>query len=125
MEERSAAIWPHKTFQDVVEIAQRLDLSYIWIDSLCIIQKFTNRLATEALQMSDVYKYSFSNISATAAADDTEGCLSPRDMDCIPDTLFQTHRRLSPRQSNLRIEFVISLSSSLLSCSGSMIRILT
>ncbi|OCL01406.1 HET-domain-containing protein, partial [Glonium stellatum] len=83
----NVASWKHalpslgkmKTFEDAIEISQRLGVPYIWIDSLCIIQDSRDDWIAESSRMSDVYKYSFCNICATAAADDTGGCFFSRD----------------------------------------------
>lgn len=84
-----------KTFQDAVEITRFLGISYIWIDSLCIIQNSQADWRYEASLMSDVYKYALFNISATAATDDTGGCFSLQ----VPQPGW------TPRQSSLRIQF--------------------
>lgn len=84
-----------KTFQDAVDIARQLGLGYLWIDSLCIIQDSEDDWRHEASLMSEVYKYALFNISATAAADDTQGCFSMR----IPMPGW------TPPQSHLRFEF--------------------
>ncbi|KAK4067284.1 uncharacterized protein Triagg1_7727 [Trichoderma aggressivum f. europaeum] len=55
-----------KTFQDFVMLAQRLQIRYVWIDSLCIIQEGDNGndWRTEALTMDKVYVNSYCNVSA-------------------------------------------------------------
>ncbi|QDS68372.1 hypothetical protein FKW77_010739 [Venturia effusa] len=69
-----------KTFTDAIEIARRLGSHYIWIDSLCIIQNSRQDWRHESVLMSNVYKYSSYNISATSATDDTIGCFFDRDL---------------------------------------------
>lgn len=69
-----------KTFQDAVIIARRLGLSYIWIDSLCIIQDCKEDWLVESKRMSSVYKYSLCNITATSAKSDSEGCFFTRSL---------------------------------------------
>lgn len=92
-----------KTFQDAAEIARQLGLQYIWIDSLCIIQNSTEDWQRESSQMSNVYKYSYCNISATAAGDDTGGCFPSK------------RRSFTP----LRVEFVTRSIYDQLPASGS------
>lgn len=55
-----------KTFQDTLTVAQRLDIPYVWIDSLCIIQSGDNHedWRRESQTMTEVYSNSFCNISA-------------------------------------------------------------
>lgn len=55
-----------KTFQDTLTVAHRLDIPYVWIDSLCIIQSGDDHedWRRESQTMTDVYSNSFCNISA-------------------------------------------------------------
>jgi hypothetical protein len=62
-----------KTFQDSILVAQRLFISYLWIDSLCIIQDSLEDWRAESALMGKVYSGSYCNISATAAADGADG----------------------------------------------------
>ncbi len=43
------------TYRDAFEVAKRLGLSYVWIDSLCIIQDSTEEWKRESTLMRDVY----------------------------------------------------------------------
>jgi hypothetical protein len=70
-----------RTFQDCILIARRMDIRYIWIDSLCIIQDkddVTDWLREAAL-IHSVDSNSFCNISATGAADSSNGLFFTRD----------------------------------------------
>ena len=58
-----------KTLQDAVILCRRLEVEYLWIDALCIIQDNPNDWAREASKMCDVY----SNAILTIAADSAEG----------------------------------------------------
>lgn len=104
-----------KTLQDAIEITRSLGVSYIWIDSFCIIQDSQADWQHEASLMSDVYKHALFNISATAAIDDTEGCFSPR----IPQPGW------TPRQSSLRVQFDCSAPGDPTSRDPSTIRVPT
>lgn len=55
-------------FQDAIDVAARLKIPYIWIDSLCIIQDDPVDGPTEAGSMDKVYTNSFLNLSATASS---------------------------------------------------------
>ncbi|KAI9643378.1 hypothetical protein NHQ30_007997 [Ciborinia camelliae] len=68
-----------KTFRDAIDIARVLGFSWIWIDSLCIIQGDIDDWSKEASRMATVYGHSSLNIAATAAPDGTFGCLFERD----------------------------------------------
>ncbi|TAQ90843.1 hypothetical protein B7494_g864 [Chlorociboria aeruginascens] len=60
-----------KTFREFVNLAQRLQIRYVWIDSLCIVQEGDDGAdwQKEALTMSMVYRNSFCNISADWGSD--------------------------------------------------------
>lgn len=55
-----------KTFQDAIDVASRMAISYLWIDSLCIIQSGDGGAdwREESTKMAHVYSHSFCNISA-------------------------------------------------------------
>lgn len=55
------------TFKDVIFIAKYLDIKYIWIDSLCIVQDDDQDWPTESALMSDVYGCSYIYIAASGA----------------------------------------------------------
>ncbi|KAH7164682.1 heterokaryon incompatibility protein-domain-containing protein [Fusarium sp. MPI-SDFR-AT-0072] len=61
------------TFQDATRLANALDVEYIWIDSLCIIQDSKDDWQTEAAHMASVYSLAYVTISATAAQDSAAG----------------------------------------------------
>ncbi|KAF5869349.1 putative tol protein [Botrytis fragariae] len=69
-----------KTFRDAIDIARVLGFSWLWIDSLCIIQGDPEDWSKEASRMAIVYGLSSLNIAATAAPDGTIGCLFGRDL---------------------------------------------
>jgi hypothetical protein len=63
-----------KTFEDVIFITSMLDLEYLWIDSLCIIQDYEDDWRQESALMSTVYGNSHLNIAAAGASDGSQGC---------------------------------------------------
>jgi hypothetical protein len=63
-----------KTFRHAIEIARRLSLRYLRIDSLCIIQGSEAGWLNESAAMEDVYKHLYCNIAATSASGGSEGC---------------------------------------------------
>ena len=78
-----------KTFRDAIIVSRRLGVRYIWIDSLCIIQKSTNDWQQEASLMNQVYTNGVCNISATAALDSSEGLFFVRDPATLRQLCFQ------------------------------------
>jgi hypothetical protein len=56
-----------------------MDVKYIWIDSLCIIQDSDKDWLEQSQQMHQIYGNSFCNIAATSARNGTEGCFRRRD----------------------------------------------
>ncbi|KAF7889740.1 uncharacterized protein EAF02_002155 [Botrytis sinoallii] len=69
-----------KTFQDAIMIARALEIRYIWIDSLCIIQGNSDDWDKEAIRMASVYSNSYLNIAATGSRDSRGGCFYSRKM---------------------------------------------
>ena len=63
-----------KTFQQAIMFARRLDIPYLWIDSLCIIQDSREDWLIQSGKMAAIYEHSEITIAATSAADAQEGC---------------------------------------------------
>jgi hypothetical protein len=72
-----------KTFQDAIVVCQSFGVSYIWIDSLCIIQDSEEDWLRESRTMGNVYSCSYCNISATSAADGSGGLFFDRDVHAL------------------------------------------
>lgn len=64
-----------QTFQDAVVVAKELDIEYLWIDSLCIIQDSVQDWERECSKMSSVYSGAWVTIAASDAADSSQGFL--------------------------------------------------
>jgi hypothetical protein len=62
-----------KTFKDAILLTRALNIEYLWIDSLCIIQDNEEDWRLEAGKMGDVYRNATLVISASDAKDSTEG----------------------------------------------------
>jgi hypothetical protein len=67
-----------QTIRDAIEIAQALGISYLWVDSLCIIQDSPDDWRHEASRMTDIFSGSNLNIAATSARDCKGGCFFNR-----------------------------------------------
>lgn len=57
------------TFADAVRITRKLNIRYLWIDSLCIIRDLQNEWESESSQMGLVYENGIVNIMGSAAMD--------------------------------------------------------
>jgi hypothetical protein len=65
-----------KTFQDAILFTRRLNVRYLWIDSLCIIQHDKEDWQREATKMYSIYQNSYLTIAATKSFNALEGCFS-------------------------------------------------
>ena len=63
-----------RTFTDFINIARRMHVRYVWIDSLCIIQDSKEDWENEAAQMALVYSNAYCTIAASSSANGNEGC---------------------------------------------------
>lgn len=68
-----------KTFRDAVFVCDAFNVSYLWIDSMCIFQDNINDWHKEATLMRNVYSHAICNIAATAAWDGSVGLFFDRD----------------------------------------------
>jgi len=68
-----------KTFQDAVIVARSIDVRYLWIDSLCIIQDDAEDWEKESSKMGQIYTDAFLTIAAASASSDLEGFLLHRE----------------------------------------------
>jgi hypothetical protein len=67
-----------KTFQDAVTVTRKLGISYLWIDSLCIVQDDEEDWETESRKMESVFANAYCTIAATSAEDSRAGFLERR-----------------------------------------------
>jgi hypothetical protein len=68
-----------KTLQDAIYCTRQLRIRYLWIDSLCIIQKDSDDKAMEISKMHQIYKSAIVTLSAAIATDCGQGFLQMRD----------------------------------------------
>ena len=64
-----------QNFQDAIFTVRKLQLRFLWIDALCIIQDDLVDWAREAGRMNDVYGSAYLTIAATSAVSSTGGFL--------------------------------------------------
>jgi hypothetical protein len=62
-----------KTLRDAIAFTRKLGISYLWIDSLCIIQDSKTDWEAEAIRMGEVYGQSYCNLAATNSSDSDGG----------------------------------------------------
>jgi hypothetical protein len=67
-----------ENFKGAIEVARFLEIEYIWIDSLCIIQGAGGDFNTEGGLMHQVYRNSYCNIAIADSADDAGGVFRDR-----------------------------------------------
>jgi hypothetical protein len=61
------------TFQDTIAFARKLQVRYIWIDAICIMQDSNEDWAREVSNMAQIFEGAYFTIAATASKDDSEG----------------------------------------------------
>lgn len=67
------------TFKDAITVTQQLQLPYLWIDSLCIIQDDTKDWEQEAARMADVYSKAFLVVTGSSSPNPETPFLGPRE----------------------------------------------
>ncbi|CAJ2501525.1 Uu.00g043780.m01.CDS01 [Anthostomella pinea] len=66
------------SIRDAIKVANHLGYTYLWVDTLCIVQNDPKDLALQISQMDKVYRNSACNIAAADAKDEHEGCFFDR-----------------------------------------------
>jgi len=84
---KSSIAWESlsKVFQDAITVARRLEVEWIWIDSLCIIQDSKADWETESSKMCDYYENAYITISASSSNNGTIPFLRERDQQWLPE----------------------------------------
>ena len=67
-----------KTIQDAVHISRALDVRFLWIDALCIIQDDEDEMREQIKEMGTIYKNALLTIAASSTSSVTEGFLHKR-----------------------------------------------
>lgn len=67
-----------KTFSDAILLTQRLNVQFLWIDSLCIIQDSLDDWEAESAKMRFVYQNTFLNLAAAVSPNSSGGFFFPR-----------------------------------------------
>ncbi|KAI1773182.1 heterokaryon incompatibility protein-domain-containing protein [Hypoxylon cercidicola] len=101
------------TFRDAVAITRSLGLDYLWIDTICIIQRDPEDWKIEAPKMGQVYEHADIVIVAAGASNAYEGCfvnlpsLQLLELPYVKDGimaggLFATRETILPRKNVFR-----------------------
>lgn len=91
------------TFQDSIQVAKKLQIQYLWIDALCIVQDDDEDWETEAVTMCDIFAHSQITISAAQSSSSTEHFLHRP-----PDEIISLHFR-STLEPTITGEYFIRL----------------
>jgi hypothetical protein len=67
-----------QSLKDAIQVTRNLGLTYLWIDSLCIIQDDPVHKAQEITRMAAIYRGAHLTISAASSPAATDGFLHPR-----------------------------------------------
>ncbi len=69
-----------QTFQTAIEITRRLNIRYLWIDALRIIQELLQHWQEQSAIMGQIYANSWLNLSVSAATSPGSGFLKQRNL---------------------------------------------
>lgn len=68
-----------QTFRDAAEISRKLEIRYLWLDALCIIQDDASDWEREAARTAEVYENAFVTIAVNSAFNPMQGIFTARD----------------------------------------------
>lgn len=74
-----------RSFRDAIVVCNHLDIRYIWIDSLCILQDSHSDWLLHAVEMSSVYQNCHLNLSFDVAENPRQGAFTRRNTDLLQD----------------------------------------
>lgn len=78
-----------KTFSDALQFIKAIGISFIWIDSLCIIQDSVKDWESESKTMLQVYRHAECNLAAAGSEDSHGGLFSERNYAILPSGWFE------------------------------------
>lgn len=67
-----------QTIKDAIRVAREFELTFLWIDCLCIVQDDVEEVAREIDKMSEIFQGAVVTISAASASGSSEGFLQAR-----------------------------------------------
>lgn len=74
-----------QSFRDAITVCSHLNIRYIWIDSLCILQDSHPDWLLHAAEMSSVYQNCYLNLSLDAAENPRQGAFMRRNTDILQE----------------------------------------
>jgi hypothetical protein len=87
---------------DAIIVTRNLQLNYLWIDALCIVQDDPDDWEREALSMSEVYTQSGITLAATSSSDSDGGLFFPRQTGRAAQLLWTFSDGSPPERVNFR-----------------------
>ena len=75
------------TLLDPISVSRKLEIRYLWIDSLCILQDDKNDWEEQAADMASIYQNAYLVLSATKSAGAHEGLFADVDLTFTPRTV--------------------------------------
>lgn len=66
-------------YQHAIMVTRELNIRYLWIDSICVIQSSPSDWAREAQRMEDVFSQAYCVLAASAASGQRDGFLKRRE----------------------------------------------
>lgn len=69
-----------QTILDAILVASNLNIGYLWVDSLCILQDDARDMQDELSSMAKIYQHSKVTLVAASASTASEGFLGPRNL---------------------------------------------
>lgn len=72
-----------QTFRDAIILTRRLGLEYIWIDSVCIVQRDEKDWERESIMMESVYSHAFLTLAALTSRNSHGGLFRSRALEML------------------------------------------
>lgn len=72
------------TFKQGMQLARRIGVRYLWIDSICINQQDTADFERESTKMEEIYRNSYCNIAAVDSENGSQGLFRQRSPEDLP-----------------------------------------
>lgn len=92
------------SYKEALLVASRLDIRYLWIDSLCILQDSEDDWLCEAGMMGEVYRHSYLNIALAGAAENSEASFTERHAEAIRPAYIEAHWDDQPPEGHYIID---------------------
>ncbi|EFQ36147.1 heterokaryon incompatibility protein [Colletotrichum graminicola M1.001] len=90
-----------QTIRDAVEVTRRLNLKYLWVDAICIIQDSALDWEVESAKMASVYHNAYLTIAAGTSACASEGFLDQQHLSASHETPFRMKWRTDRGETSI------------------------